>query len=140
MSVKPSRRELDYIVVLYELEAIPGTNKLVGPQIISKKLGVDPSTAVIMLKKLYRKGYVKYRRRRGYALTVKGLKVVEEVVWRHRILEVFYVEYLGLEVEEACCLARETDLHTPVQVIERLSKYIGKPKCCPHGKPIPYPR
>ena len=59
---------------------------------IAECLQVTPGTATTMIKSLEKKGWVKYRPRRGVKLTAAGRKLGMSMLRRHRLLETFLVE------------------------------------------------
>src|SRR3972149_2014323 len=65
---------------------------------ISQNLAIAPPSAVQMLKKLEKSGYVKYLAREGVTLTRKGRVVGERMVRNGRLIEKMVGGPLGLGV------------------------------------------
>jgi DtxR family Mn-dependent transcriptional regulator len=104
---------------------------------ISKVLRVTPGTATAMAKSLERDGWVSYYPRIGVALTRKGKKLAMNMLRRHRLLETFLVETLGLDWGEIHAEAEELEHAISEKVLEKLDEFLGRPRFDPHGDPIP---
>ena len=133
-----SRREMDYLLTIYDLNGLPDSDVYVRPINISRKLNIARSTVVPMIRKLANKGLVNFVYHKGSKLTERGKNIVEEYYWSHRILETFMVRYLKMDVGNACWCARKFDINVPYEVVSRMCELLNHPKCCPHGKPIPH--
>ena len=59
------------------------------------------------------------------------------ILRRHRLLETFLVETLGLDWSEIHDVAEELEHAISEKVLERLDEFLGKPRHDPHGHPIP---
>ncbi len=74
---------------------------------IAEKLGVSPSSASEMLRKMENKGYVKYAPYKCIELTSAGKRLGSKILTRHRLLERF-LEGMGMRKQgihdEACRL------------------------------------
>ncbi len=104
---------------------------------IARVLGVTPGTATSMAKNLERDGWVEYFPRLGVSLTRKGRKLAMNMLRRHRLLETFLVETLGLAWEEIHAEAEELEHAISEKVLEKLDEFLGRPRFDPHGDPIP---
>ena len=104
---------------------------------IAECLQVTPGTATTMIKSLEKKGWVKYRPRRGVKLTASGRKLGMSMLRRHRLLETFLVETLGLDWGEIHEEAEELEHAISEKVLEKLDEFLGRPTHDPHGDPIP---
>jgi len=104
---------------------------------IAECLQVTPGTATTMIKSLEKKGWVKYRPRRGVKLTAAGRKLGMSMLRRHRLLETFLVETLGLDWGEIHDEAEELEHAISEKVLEKLDEFLGRPTHDPHGDPIP---
>tara|TARA_B100000902_G_scaffold14217_1_gene17240 strand:- start:104 stop:763 length:660 start_codon:yes stop_codon:yes gene_type:complete len=111
--------------------------KEVGMGLISEALGVTPGTATSMVKNLEREGWLSYKARKGVKLTGAGRKLGMNILRRHRLLETFLVETLGLDWSEIHDEAEELEHAISEKVLERLDEFLGKPRHDPHGHPIP---
>ena len=105
--------------------------------LISEALRVTPGTATSMVKNLEREGWLSYKSRKGVKLTASGRKLGMNILRRHRLLETFLVETLGLDWSEIHDEAEELEHAISEKVLERLDEFLGKPRHDPHGHPIP---
>ncbi len=75
---------------------------------LAKKLRVSPPSVTQMIKKMADNGLVKYKPYKGVMLTGKGMAHAQKVVRKHRLLERFLHDFLGLRRnkvhDEACRL------------------------------------
>ena len=73
---------------------------------LAKKLKVTPPSVTQMIQKLERDGLVDYQPYKGTSLTGKGMALAQKVVRKHRLLERFFHNYLGMNTKkvhnEAC--------------------------------------
>jgi len=104
---------------------------------ISESLKVTPGTATSMVKNLEKEGWLTYKSRKGVKLTASGRKLGMNILRRHRLLETFLVETLGLDWSEIHDEAEELEHAISEKVLERLDEFLGKPRHDPHGHPIP---
>ena len=105
--------------------------------LISDSLKVTPGTATSMVKNLEKEGWLSYKSRKGVKLTVSGRKLGMNILRRHRLLETFLVETLGLDWSEIHDEAEELEHSISEKVLERLDDFLGRPRHDPHGHPIP---
>jgi len=105
--------------------------------LISESLKVTPGTATSMVKNLEKEGWLTYKSRKGVKLTASGRKLGMNILRRHRLLETFLVETLGLDWSEIHDEAEELEHAISEKVLERLDEFLGKPRHDPHGHPIP---
>ncbi|MEM1623916.1 MAG: metal-dependent transcriptional regulator [Sulfolobales archaeon] len=122
----------DYLSTIYRLEEVFGVARTND---ISRELGVRPATVSKVLRKLADEGYVVWVKFRGFKLSEKGVEAVKTLVRKHRICEAFLNE-LGFGPVEVHEYAHYME-HLPQQIVESIYRYIGSPKECPHGNPIP---
>ena len=105
---------------------------------LSKRLKVAPPSVTQMIKKLANEGLVEYEPYKGTVLTGKGMAKAQKVVRRHRILERFLHDFLGLKDEkvheEACRMEHSLSDETALA----MCKALENPKTCPDdGMEIP---
>jgi len=80
---------------------------------------------------------VRMNRRKEVELTARGRKEAESIVRRHRIMERWLTDGLGLDWVTADTEAARLE-HAVSEVVERrLYEALGRPDTCPHGNPIP---
>jgi DtxR family transcriptional regulator, Mn-dependent transcriptional regulator len=100
-------------------------------------IGVSRPTVTIALRRMARDGLVKLTRTKEIELTPKGMAQAESIVRRHRIMERWLTDGLGLDWVTADEEAARLE-HAVSDVVEkRLYEVLGRPRTCPHGNPIP---
>ncbi|WP_447640493.1 MULTISPECIES: metal-dependent transcriptional regulator [Chitinophagaceae] len=132
-----TQTEENYLKALYRLTVEHDRQEEVGSTELSTYLDVKPASVNEMLKKLKEKELVSYMKYGKISLTEKGKNNALHIVRKHRIWETFLfreLEYKGNEVHE---IAEQLEHIQSPDLIERLFKYLGKPKNDPHGEVIP---
>jgi DtxR family transcriptional regulator, Mn-dependent transcriptional regulator len=100
-------------------------------------LGVSRPTVAVGLRRMTRDGLVRMNGRKEIELTAKGMRTAESIVRRHRIMERWLTDGLGLDWVTADAEAARLE-HAVSEVVEqRLYEVLGRPATCPHGNPIP---
>ena len=100
-------------------------------------LGVSRPTVTVGLRRMTRDGLVRMNRRKEIELSKAGMRAAEAIVRRHRIMERWLTDALGLDWVTADAEAARLE-HAVSDVVERrLYEVLGRPKTCPHGNPIP---
>ena len=100
-------------------------------------LGVTRPTVTIALRRMARDGMVRLGRSKEIELTAVGMRAAEAIVRRHRIMERWLTDALGLDWVTADEEAARLE-HAVSEVVERrLYEALGRPRTCPHGNPIP---
>ena len=70
-------------------------------------------------------------------LTPKGRQIAEVMARRHRLLERWLTDTLGLNWTDAHEEAHRLEHALSPRVENRLAELLGMPSTCPHGNPIP---
>ena len=104
---------------------------------IAESLKVTPGTATSMVKNLQKEKWLNYKARKGVTLTASGKKIGMRMIRRHRLIETFLVETLGLDWSEIHEEAEELEHSISDKVLEKLDVFLGNPQFDPHGHPIP---
>jgi DtxR family Mn-dependent transcriptional regulator len=100
-------------------------------------LGVSRPTVTVALRRMAGYGMVRMNRRKEIELTASGRRAAEAIVRRHRIMERWLTDGLGLDWVTADEEAARLE-HAVSEVVERrLYEVLGRPTTCPHGNPIP---
>ncbi len=122
------------------LEAIYKLQRKEHPVRISRlagALGVAPATVTEMTKRLDADGLVNRSEGIGVCLTANGRDAALAIVRKHRLVERFLTDVLGLpwdKVHEEACLYEHV---VSPDVEASLEKLLDGPATCPHGFPIP---
>jgi DtxR family Mn-dependent transcriptional regulator len=100
-------------------------------------LAVSRPTVTVALRRMARDGMVRLSAHKEIELTPAGRRAAEAIVRRHRIMERWLTDGLGLDWVAADEEAARLE-HAVSEVVERrLYEVLGRPKTCPHGNPIP---
>lgn len=127
----------DYLKAILLQEQKADGDGPVGMGHIGAALGVSPGTVTAMVKTLERSGHVTYAPYVGVRLTKDGRALAIHVLRRHRLVELFLVEVLGLDWSEVHDEAERLEHVMSPKVIERIDDLLGRPTTDPHGDPIP---
>ena len=106
---------------------------------IATALGVVPGTATTMVKTLAESGLVRYEPYMGARLTTAGERLAALVLRRHRLIEQFLVQVLGMNWSEVHDEAERLEHAVSERLIDRMDEMLGRPAVDPHGDPIPGP-
>jgi DtxR family Mn-dependent transcriptional regulator len=128
----------DYLkCIFHEQERVPGA--LVGTGQIAAALELAPASVTAMVKTLADSGLVRYEPYAGVALTPAGEQLATHVLRRHRLIELFLVEIVGMDWTEVHGEAEVLEHAVSERLIERMDEMLGRPSSDPHGDPIPAP-
>ena len=106
---------------------------------IATALGVVPGTATTRVKTLAESGLVRYEPYMGARLTAAGERLAALVLRRHRLIEQFLVQVLGMNWSEVHEEAERLEHAVSERLIDRMDEMLGRPAVDPHGDPIPGP-
>lgn len=104
---------------------------------LSSALNVVPGTATAMVKTLAEAGLAIYEPYAGVRLTPAGEKLAAAVLRRHRLVEQFLVQVMGMSWDEVHDEAEQLEHAVSDRLIERIDAMLGHPAVDPHGDPIP---
>lgn len=104
---------------------------------LAEALSISPVSVNEMCRKLQDQGLVIYRPYQGASLTSEGERQAHYTLRRHRLWEVFLVEKLGFDYDQAHEAACQLEHTTLDLVAERLDAFLGHPTVNPRGEPIP---
>jgi DtxR family Mn-dependent transcriptional regulator len=121
------------------LEEQAGEGPPVSPGRIGTALSVAPGTVTAMLKTLAASGLVTYERYSGAGLTDAGREMALHVLRRHRLVELFLVQVMGMDWSEVHDEAERLEHAVSDLLIARIDEMLGHPAVDPHGDPIPTP-
>ena len=88
----------NYLKALYLLD--PYAQERIATGQLAEALNVTPGSATSMIKNIAEAGYVLHRPHYGVELTDEGRRLAIHVVRRHRIVELFLVQTLGMDWSE----------------------------------------
>jgi DtxR family Mn-dependent transcriptional regulator len=126
----------NYLKALYLLAEEKGTPVPLGD--LAKTLALTPGTVTTMIQRLERTtDLIEYQPRQGASLTRCGVKAALKILRRHRIVESFLVEIVGLDWTEVHEEAEHLEHAISDRLIEKLAALLSNPDYDPHGAPIP---
>lgn len=124
----------DYLAAIYDLQS--SGKPVIGAR-LAKHMGVSAPAVTEAIQRLGRSGYVRVGRGKALTLTTKGREIAELMARRHRLLERWLTDTLGLDWTVAHEEAHRLEHALSPRVEERLAELLGMPSTCPHGNPIP---
>lgn len=124
----------DYIKHIYKLEQ---EGKKVTTSALAASLDLSDPSVTDMIKKLSEKGHVSYEPYRGVGLTKQGRQMALKIVRRHRLWEMYLMQFLGFSWDQVHDEAERLEHVTSDDMERRLDEALGFPKADPHGDPIP---
>ena len=134
----PSSTVENYLKAIYLGAAgLTAPHRLLPMGQLAAALGVTPGTATTMVKTLAESGLVEYEPYAGVALTSAGEKLAALVLRRHRLIELFLVQFMGYAWDEVHDEAEQLEHVVSERLIERMDEMLGRPEADPHGDPIP---
>jgi DtxR family Mn-dependent transcriptional regulator len=132
-SVSPSVE--DYAKAVYVLETRIGG--AVSTNTLAERLEITPGSASGMVRKLAEQGLVEHERYRGVRLTAAGRTLALRVIRRHRLIEQFLAEALGMPWDRVHAEAEVLEHVLSGELEELIATHLGDPDIDPHGDPIP---
>jgi DtxR family Mn-dependent transcriptional regulator len=134
----PSSTVENYLKAIYVgTTGLTAQHRLLPMGQLAAALGVTPGTATTMVKTLAESGLVEYEPYAGVALTSAGEKLAALVLRRHRLIELFLVQFMGYAWDEVHDEAEQLEHVVSERLIERMDEMLGRPEADPHGDPIP---
>jgi len=124
----------DYLAAIYDLT---GSGKPVIGARLAKHMAVSAPAVTEAVQRIARGGYVKVGPHKELTLTTKGRQIAEVMARRHRLLERWLTDTLGLNWTDAHEEAHRLEHALSPRVEDRLAEMLGMPSTCPHGNPIP---
>ena len=123
----------DYLKAIYLLSR---NGKPISTSEIAKHFKIAPASVTEMMKKLAKKGYVKYSPYQGVNLTSKGFRVAEKVTRKHRLLERFLHDILRMKGNRVHSEACEMEHALSDEAEESLCRFLKHPDQCPDDNKI----
>jgi DtxR family Mn-dependent transcriptional regulator len=125
----PSSTVENYLKEVYlGSSRLPAGTRLLPMGQLAAALGVAPES-----------GLVEYEPYNGVCLTRAGSKLAATVLRRHRLVELFLVQVMGMRWDEVHDDAEHLEHVVSDRLIERMDEMLGYPETDPHGDPIPDP-
>ena len=125
--------EEEYLQIMFWLEEaglpITGAN-------IARAMQLSAPTVHEMIGRLERDGYVERLSDKSLAFTAAGRDHAKAIVRRHRLIERFLTDILGVPWDEVHEEAERLEHAMSPVLEERMLAAIGDAKTCPHGHPL----
>jgi DtxR family transcriptional regulator, Mn-dependent transcriptional regulator len=103
---------------------------------VARAMQLSPPTVHEMIGRLERDGYVTRGDDKALAFTAEGRDHAEKIVRRHRMIERFLTDVLGIPWDEVHEEAERLEHAMSPVLEERMRAAIGDATTCPHGHPI----
>jgi len=103
---------------------------------VARAMRLSAPTVHEMIGRLERDGYITRSSDKAISFTESGLDHAEGVVRRHRLIERFLTDVLGIPWDEVHEEAERLEHAMSPVLEERMLAAIGDAKTCPHGHPI----
>ena len=103
---------------------------------VARAMQLSAPTVHEMIGRLERDGYITRAQDKQISFTDTGLEHAEGVVRRHRLIERFLTDVLGIPWDEVHEEAERLEHAMSPVLEERMLAAIGNAKTCPHGHPI----
>ncbi|MDP9347256.1 MAG: metal-dependent transcriptional regulator [Actinomycetota bacterium] len=103
---------------------------------VARAMQLSPPTVHEMIGRLERDGYITRAGDKSISFTESGAEHAEGIVRRHRLIERFLTDVLGVPWDEVHEEAERLEHAMSPVLEERMLAAIGDAKTCPHGHPI----
>ena len=103
---------------------------------VARAMQLSAPTVHEMIGRLERDGYITRAQDKHISFTATGLEHAEGVVRRHRLIERFLTDVLGIPCDEVHEEAERLEHAMSPVLEERMRVAIGGATTCPHGHPI----
>jgi DtxR family transcriptional regulator, Mn-dependent transcriptional regulator len=134
----PSSTVENYLKAIHLGQSTLGPDQRLVPMgQVASALGVTPGTATTMVKALAESGLAEYEPYSGVRLSAAGEKLAGLVLRRHRLVELFLVQVMGMSWAEVHDDAEQLEHVVSERLIDRIDEMLGRPTHDPHGDPIP---
>lgn len=124
----------DYLKAIHRLG---GADRVVSPIEIASCLDVKAPSVTGMLKRLAEAELISYSPGNGAKLSETGLFEARRVIRRHRLVELFLTQVLGLDWSEVDAEAEALEHAISPRLEQAIADHLGEPLEDPHGHPIP---
>ena len=123
-----------YLKIVYKLTENGGAAKTTD---MATELGVAPASVTEMVQKLSKQGYLKHEPYKGVTLRAKGKRIATRVTRKHRLLERFLTDFVGVKGRSTHVQACKMEHALTDEAEKSLCRMMHHPEECPDGKTIP---
>ena len=103
---------------------------------VARAMQLSPPTVHEMIGRLEKDGYISRAGDKTISFTESGAEHATQIVSRHRLIERFLTDVLGIPWDEVHEEAERLEHAMSPVLEERMRAAIGDAKTCPHGHPI----
>lgn len=107
------------------------------PSKLAEWLGVQAPTVTGVVQRMRDRGYLSIGEDRSLSLTEAGESLASEIVRRHRVVERWLADQMGMDWAAADLEAGRIAHFFSADLVGRLFERLGRPITCPHGNEIP---
>src|SRR6185436_12755843 len=115
----------NYLKAIYLSQLGAPEERLMPMGQLAGSLGVTPGTATTMVKALAEAGLVEYEPYSGVRLSGAGEKLAAMVLRRHRLIERFLVDVMGMSWAEVHDEAELLEHAVSDRLVERMDEMLG---------------
>ncbi|MCP3660671.1 MAG: metal-dependent transcriptional regulator [Bacteroidetes bacterium] len=130
-----THKEEDYLKRIAQLSN--WGEKYVSTNELSSSMKMSPPAITDMLKRMFLKGIVLYKKYQGVKLSKKGNFFAKDIIRRQRLWQFFLVDKLKIELNDVINISEELKHINFEVLITRLDDYLGNPIYSPFGESIP---
>lgn len=134
IGAEPSEVVARYLEAIYYMEV---EGERAWSARLADWLGVSRPTVTLGIRRMVRDGLVTLNDKKAIELTDAGQARAAAIVRRHRIMERWLTDGLGLDWVSADEEAARLEHAVSDKVERAVWEQLGRPSTCPHGNPIP---
>jgi len=123
-----------YLKMIFKLTEDGGTAKTTD---IAASMDIAPASVTEMLHKLADQGYIMHAPYKGAVLTAKGRRIARKIARKHRLLERFLSDIVGVKGASGHVQACKMEHALTDEAEHNICKILHHPEECPHGRRIP---
>jgi DtxR family Mn-dependent transcriptional regulator len=124
----------EYLEAIYSMQDEGKT--VIGVR-LAERMRVAPSTVTATLQRMAAAGLIVLSPHKEVLFTRHGLDVARIIIRRHRLIERFLTDIMGLEWHEAHGEACRIEHSFSPRMEQQVIHLLADPTRCPHGNPIP---
>ena len=132
--MKKTIEKENYLKTIFKMEEKGQTVTLTS---LSRTFGVSKSTVSNMIKKLVIMEMIDSQPYKPILLSSSGRKKASEIIYKHRLIELYLVEKMNFELDEVHEIAEEVEHITNAKFFKRIQRILGARDVDPHGSAIP---
>lgn len=132
--MKKTAEKENYLKTIYKMKE---KGESVTVTSLSRYFSVSKSTVSNMIKKLVIMELIDSLPYKPIVLTSSGLKRATEIIYKHRLIELYLVEKMNFELDEVHDIAEEVEHIANTKFFKRIQEILGDRDIDPHGSFIP---